>query len=213
MLVALLIGGLLRERVLRGRAEAAAQRAEAVGEYIVSVFDVADPYSTGSTRGDTVTARALLDRGVTRVDGELAGQPEVQAELRSVLGRVYANLGLFDRASDQARQALAQRRALRGAAHPEVAEAMDRLGQVLMRQNRYDEAEPLLREALAQQRRFLGATAKPTATTLDHLATLLQERGSLPRADTLFREALAARRTRVATASDSIDVAAALNNL
>jgi serine/threonine-protein kinase len=211
--VALLGGGLLRERTLRRRAEAAVRKAQAVEDYMVSVFDVADPYSVQTARGEDVSARTLLDRGVTRIERELAGQPELQTDLRVAFGRVYTNLGLFDRAAEQSRTALVQRRALHGQRHPEVAEALDGLGDVLTRQNKFDEAEPLLREALSQRREFFGNAAEPTVTTLDHLATLLQVRGALPQADTLFREVLAARRQLVATEKDSLAVAAALNNL
>ncbi|MDB4884182.1 MAG: protein kinase, partial [Gemmatimonadetes bacterium] len=213
LLVVLLVGGLLRERTLRKRAEGAARTAQAVKDYMVSVFDVADPYAARAAKGEDVSARALLDRGVSRIDRELGSQPELQPELRSAFGRVYANLGLFDQAAGQSRQALAQLRALHGPKHPDVAEALDALGNTLFRQNRFDEAEPLLREALMQQRTFLGANSAPTATTLDHLASLLQEKGALAPADTLFREALVMRRRLATTEQDSIALSNALNNL
>jgi eukaryotic-like serine/threonine-protein kinase len=213
MLVVLLVGGLLRERTLRTRAEDAARSAQAVEEYMVSVFDMADPFAPRAAKGEDVSARALLDQGVSRIDRELASQPELQPELRAAFGRVYANLGLFDRAAQQSRRALTQLRAIHGPKHPDVAEALDALGSTLFRQNNFDEAEPLLREALAQQRTFFGATAAPTATTLDHLASLLQEKGALAPADTLFREALAIRRRLATTAKDSIALSGALSNL
>ncbi len=213
LLLVLLVGGLLRERTLRKRAEVAARTAEAVEDYMVSVFDVADPYAARAAKGEDVSARALLDRGVARIDRDLATQPALQPELRSAFGRVYANLGLFEQAAVQSRQALLQLRAIHGVKHPEVAEALDALGNTLFRQNRFDDAEPLLREALAQQRTFFGATAAPTASTLDHLASLLQEKGELMPADTLFREALAIRRRLATTEKDSIALSSALNNL
>ncbi|MDB4882262.1 MAG: protein kinase [Gemmatimonadetes bacterium] len=212
MLVVLLVGGLLRERTLRTRAEGAARTAQAVEDYMVRVFDVADPFAPRAARGEDVTARALLDQGVARIDRELAAQPELQPELRSAFARVYANLGLFDRAARQSRRALSQLRTLHGPKHPDVAATLDALGSTLYKQNNFDEAEPLLREALVQRRALFGAAA-PTATTLDHLASLLQEKGALAPADTLFREALAIRRRLATTEQDSIALSNALNNL
>ena len=63
---------------------------------LVDVFEVADP---SEARGAQVTAREVLDRGVARVERGFEGQPEVQADLLAVLGRVYRNLGLYERAT------------------------------------------------------------------------------------------------------------------
>jgi eukaryotic-like serine/threonine-protein kinase len=209
--VALLAGGALRERTLRAHAEAEARRAGAVEQYLVSVFDVADPFAPPNVRGGDVTARALLDRGAVRVDSVLADQPDVQAELRRALGHVYANLGLYDKAAPLLQRSLAQRRVRYGPRHPAVAESMDRLGEVLTMQRRFDEAEPLLRGALAQRRALLGNADTATAASLDHLATMLWERSDFAAAEPLFREALALRRG--IHGPDHEAIAYTLNNL
>jgi eukaryotic-like serine/threonine-protein kinase len=211
VLFGLVAGGVIRERTLRARAEVEARKARTVEEYLVSVFDVANPFAPPGTRGDDVTARALLDRGAARVNSSLSAQPEVQAELREVLGNVYVNLGLFDTAEPLLRSALEQRRTLYGVRHPSVAAAMDRLGDLLVRESRFDEAEPLLREALAQRRALLGDTHADTAQSMDHLGTLFQERSDYDAAEPLFREAIAVRR-RI-HGPDHEDVATSLNNL
>ena len=210
-LLILVAGGVVRERTLRSEAEAEARKTKAVEEYLVDVFDVADPLAPPGQRGDDVTARALLDRGAVRVDSALATQPDVQAELRSVLGRVYVNLGLFDTAEPLLRAALRQERALHGSRHAGVAAAMDRLGDLLLRRSRYAEAEPLLREALAQRRALLGGVHADTAQSIDHLATLFQERAEYESAEPLFREAVEVR--RAIHGPNHEEVATSLNNL
>ena len=155
VLMALLAAGVVRERTLRGRAEAEARKAQAVEQYLVSVFGVSNPLASPETRGADVTARALLDRGAARIDSSLANQPDVQAELREVLGSVYAGLGLFDKAEPLLRQALEQRRALYGPRHPDVAEAMDRLGNVAA------QSEPLRQGGAAAPRRARAAAGAP----------------------------------------------------
>ena len=72
----LLMGGGLRERTLRERAEAEAGKARAVGDYLVSVFDVSNPYAFGKQETSDVTARAAGSRRSTHrfVTGRSAGR-------------------------------------------------------------------------------------------------------------------------------------------
>jgi serine/threonine-protein kinase len=189
LLLALVAAG-SRERVMRARAEGALRKATAVERFLVGVFDVADPYATRSAVGGTITAHELLDRSTRRIDSTLASQPDVQAELRTALGRVYANLGLFDRATPLLRQSLAQRDSLRHADDLAAAANLDALGAALTQQDRYDEAEPLLRRALAQRRRLLGNRDTATAASIERLATLLAKRNASDQAVPLYREAL-----------------------
>ena len=90
----------------RERAELEAETAREVESFVLGLFEVADP---GSSRGETVTARELLDRGVERVDAGLARQPAVQSRMLSTLGAVHTGLGLFDEAIELQRRALALR--------------------------------------------------------------------------------------------------------
>jgi serine/threonine-protein kinase len=209
--VALLTTAGIRERTLRARAEGEATRAKAVQDYLVSVFDVADPFAPAALRSGDVSARALLDRGASRVDSVLAGHDANQAEMRQVFGRVYANLGLYDQATAQLTRALEQRRALYGQRHVLVAEAMDELGQTLTTRDKYDEAEQLYREAIAQRRAMLGNQSPELARGLDHLGILLRERNNYVAADSMFSEALAIK--RAALGPRDPEVAMSLNNL
>ena len=216
--VAALAGGLSVALVQRSRARAAQARAEAetrkaiaVKEYLVSVFDLADPYGPPNRSGSDVTARDLLGRVAARIDVALAGQPEVQGELAGVLGRVHMNLGLLDKAGPLLQRSLDQRRAEYGPRHPAVAEAMAQLADLLTSQNRYAEAEPLLREALAQRRALLGNRNAATAESLDRLAAHLRQRNDFAAAEPLLREALAMRRAILGP--DHMEVSHSLNNL
>ena len=217
VLVLALAGAASRERVLRNRAEAEARnarvearKAREVEDFLVRVFDVADPLAPQAPDGGRVTARELLDRGARRIDSTLATQPEVQAQLRTVLGRVYASLGLYDQATPLLRRSLAQRTSLHGAVDASVAESMDLLGAALVRQDKYDEAEPLLRGALAQRRRLVGNVDPTTAQSLDHLATLLEQRNEYDAAEPLYREVVTIRQ---ALGDSGVTLANALNNL
>jgi serine/threonine-protein kinase len=211
LLLLALAGAVARERALRSAAEVQARKAREVEDFLVGVFDVADPNAWRETEGGSVTARELLDRGARRVDSTLTGQVEVQAELRNVLGRVYTNLGLYDRATPLLRASLAQRTALRGDADTSVAETMDMLGVALTESNKHDEAEPLLRRALEQRRRLLGGAHPATGRSVEHLATVLEARGQFAAAETLYRQSVEIQR-RV-SGDSSAEVADALGSL
>lgn len=82
------------ERAARERDVARTERARAeeVSGFLLGLFEAADPMGDGSA--DTLRVRHLVDRGAERVRTELAGQPDLQAQMLVTLARVYANLGL-----------------------------------------------------------------------------------------------------------------------
>ena len=206
-----IVGAGVRERTLRARAEAESRKTRAVEDYLVSVFDVADPFAPTDTQLADITARAILDRGAGRIDSTLAGQTDVQAELREVLGKVYVNLGLFDKAAPLLQHAVEQRQALYGARDTAVARSMSLYAQALVRQDRFDQADTLLNAALAQQQQQLGNNHRATIETTEQLASLNQDRGNFAAAESLFRRALGARRS--ALSGTDVGAATVLNNL
>jgi serine/threonine-protein kinase len=190
-----LIVAMVREHRLRTLAEEETQTARAVEQYMLTVFGAADPYLPHDTSAAENSARELLDRGVARLDTSLAGQPVVRARLRSSLGRVYANLGLYDEAATQVAAALAEQRALTGDRHVVTAAMIDQLGDVRDRQGRVDEADSLLLQALDLRRDLLGNRDSATAKSLEHLSEVRRERNDFASAEALAREALAIQRT------------------
>ena len=65
--------------------------AERTATFVKSLFQVSDP---SESRGDTLTAREILDRGARELDQGLTGEPTVKADLSTTLGEVYGSLGL-----------------------------------------------------------------------------------------------------------------------
>lgn len=63
----------------RDRAGQQAETADRVSELLVSLFRVSDP---GESRGNTITAREILDVGSERISRELKDQPVVRARSR-----------------------------------------------------------------------------------------------------------------------------------
>jgi serine/threonine-protein kinase len=212
--VALLIGWAatvtVKEAAVR-RALAAAQleaaKAEQVTTFLTGLFEASDP---AAARGDSLTARELLDRGLSRVDS-LAPQPLVQAEVLSVIGKVYQNLGEHERARPLLERSLALRIRELDDGHPDVGESYNRLGTVLRLGGDYDAAAEKLRQALAIHRRGDSTQSLAVATDLHDLASVLTEQGKLDEAGPMFEEALAIRRRRLG--GEHVDVSESLSGL
>ena len=189
------VTAMVREYRLRGIAEAETRAALAVERYLLTVFGAADPFLPQDSSAARSSARELLDRGVSRLDTALAAQPEVRARLRTALGRVYANLGLYDQATTQIERALEEQRALTGDRHLATAAIQDELGQLRFHQGRMEEADSLLTIALDVRRTVAGREDTSTAESMERLARVRKDRNELPSADSLARGALAIRRS------------------
>jgi non-specific serine/threonine protein kinase/serine/threonine-protein kinase len=189
------------------RANLEAETAKQVSDFMVGLFEVVDP---GEARGNSITAREILDNGARKIEVELAEQPEVQATLMDTMGVVYKGLGLYDAAVPLLENAVRQRRAVLGKEDLLLARSMNHLGEVLHLKADYPGAEPIFREALELRRTILGEEHPAVAESLDNLALLLSETGKQDEAEPMFREALEMRRRLL---GDHPDVAESLNNL
>ena len=212
--LALLVGmvgtsvGLLRATRAEARARQSSAASQQVTEFMLELFKVSDP---SEARGNSVTAREILDKGSERIKKSLAGQPATQALLMDTMGRVYQSLGLYDRAAPLFEHALSQRRQLLGKNHPDVAASLNNLGALRRDQGDYAAAERLLREALGLRRPALGPNHPDVARTLDTLGTVHHWKGDYAAAEQLFREAL--RIKRQALGNDDLAICGVLNNL
>jgi tetratricopeptide (TPR) repeat protein len=76
----------------RTAAEQQSLTARRTADFMKSLFAVSDP---SEARGNSITAREVLDRGVRQVNSQLKDAPLVRADLTTTLGEVYASLGLY----------------------------------------------------------------------------------------------------------------------
>ncbi|MGH7507297.1 MAG: serine/threonine-protein kinase, partial [Longimicrobiales bacterium] len=112
-------------------------RAEQVKNFVLDLFELSDP---DLSNGAEITARQLLERGQERVDEELAGQPELQAEMLGVLGSIDHKLGLYDDAAGRFQRALALERQVHGPRHRDVAARLHDLGNTEIERSHVAEA-------------------------------------------------------------------------
>jgi eukaryotic-like serine/threonine-protein kinase len=166
------------------------QRAR-VTEFMTNMFQVSDP---SAARGNSITAREILDKASKEIATGLAKDPEVQSQMMYVMGYVYANLGLFPRAEFLLNRAIEVERGVLGTHNPQTLKSRSLLGAVLYREGRDGESEKLLWETLDMQRRVLGAEDKDTLSTARRYAQTLMFEGRYAEAEKLQRETIGIQR-------------------
>ena len=192
----------------RDRARAEATKAERVKDFVMRLFQNADP---GTARGETLSARELLDRGWAGIQAELAGQPVVQAELLTTVGEIYRELGAYDRAAQLLDRAVEVARTAGDGSEPLLAAALRGNGRLQRERGDFAAAETLLTDALARQRRHFGPEHREVADTLGDLGLTLYSRGDYAHATPYFREALDMRKKLFG--EDHLEVAEGLDKL
>ena len=185
--LSLLLGGAVAFGFQAQRIQSERDTAEQLVAFVMELFAVADP---SESRGNSVTAREILDRGAARIETELAAQPVVQARMFDTIGGVYRSLGLYERAQALLERALGVRESIEGRRTLDAAASMARLAETLRERSRPADAEPLAREALEIRRELAGPRDALVAQSLNSLGLVLQARGKGDEALTLFEEAL-----------------------
>ncbi|HLT47546.1 MAG TPA: tetratricopeptide repeat protein [Rubricoccaceae bacterium] len=181
----------------RDRARLEADKATRVTDFLLSLFEANDP---AVARGDTLTAGALMERGLREADA-LRQQPDVQARMLEVIGRTYRRMGRSDLAEAPLERALALRRQLHPQPHPDLARSLFWAAVVSGDLDDFGRAEELFKEALAMQRGLYGETHPELVATLYNLGGVLHFQGRQAETDTLFQEAFQIFR-RIPDASD-----------
>jgi len=171
----------------RDRANRERDRATRITDFMTGMFKVSDP---SQARGNSVTAREILDKASDDTRKGLAKDPEVQSQMMQVMASTYENLGLYARAHELAKRALDSRLSLLGEDDPKTLESMAQLGWILAREGHNPEAESLERRALVGERRTLGPEDPLTLETMDHLAVVAQHQGHYDESEKLEREVI-----------------------
>lgn len=170
---------------LLAQTRAERDRATQTSALLSDLFEIAEP---GPEQGNAITARALLDRGAERAALRLKDQPQSNAEFLGMLGGLYKQLGIYDRAADSLRKAIALHRARLGARSVEVADLTNQLARVYAADGDFRRAEPLFREALDVRRALLPADDERVWDGVNNLALINHDLGRYAQAEALYLE-------------------------
>jgi len=210
LVIGLAVAGvqLVRARRAEAMAKREAQSAREVSAFVAGLFKVSDP---SEARGNTVTAREILDRGADRVRTELASAPEVQARLMLTMGTVYRSLGLYAQSQPLLEEALANNRRLFPQGDRQLLESQLELARLAQQQGRFAVAESLFRASLATSDRRDRPDSAMTLMNLSGLGGMFVTRGRYPEAESLLTRAVQMR--TASKAPDDADFARILRNL
>jgi tetratricopeptide (TPR) repeat protein len=175
-----------RAQIEAERAREETKTAQNVTDFLVQIFEVSNP---SESRGNTVTAREILDEGAARIQD--LEDDDVRAHLEYVLGDVYHSLGLHEPAEEHLRQAVALQE--RRPPDPALATTLNTLSVVLHDRGDYEGSAALLRRAI-DIRRHLGEVDASLATDINYLGVALHALGKVDEAEPLLRESLAMNR-------------------
>ena len=203
-----------QEQQARQQTEAERERAviEAAKSRQVAHFlqDMLQGVGTEKALGrDTAMLQEIMAQTRQRLDNELNGQPEVEAELRRTLADIYLQLGDYPNAETEYRQTLRLEESIPGNDATNVMQSVNALAEIMIRRGESSEVEPMIREELARSQKLFGPVHPAVATSLHDLAEVLWERGDLAGADAMQRQALAQWRQF----HDPKDTSIALNDL
>lgn len=190
-LAGLLVAFALLQGVDLHRVTLERDRADRITQFMVGLFKVASP---SQARGNTVTAREILDRGAKDISTSLTNEPQVQADLMRAMAESYDGLGLYPRARDLMQNAYdVQRRAL-GPHDRKTLESMSLLGSTMLSSGQNAEALKWLQRTLAIQQKVLGPEDPDTLRTRRYLCDALYAESNFQDAERFTRETLALQR-------------------
>jgi serine/threonine protein kinase len=191
---------------IRANREAAVSRR--VIDFLTQMFLVSNP---SEARGNSITAREVLDNASRQIDTSLSANPEVQAEMSQVMGDVYCNLGLYNQAEPLLSRALEIRRRVLGPNARETLASMSSYALLIYREGRVPEAEKLQRQILETEQRALGPKDPRTVASMQQLSLILHEEGHYADAEKLERDVLALQQqTHAAESREAILAQSAL---
>jgi serine/threonine protein kinase len=194
----------------RERRQAIQARDEAtnVVKFLVNLFSVSDP---GEARGNTITAREVLDKGAKEIGRGLEQQPLTKARMMDTIGTVYRKLGLYPQAEPLIKGALDIREKALPPGDLQVAESLLSLASLRQQQGQFKDAKDLFQKGLDIRTKALPADDPLIAEAQLGLGEIHFELTDLPEAEALYKKSLEIREK--ALGPDHPDVARSLLDL
>ncbi len=189
-------------------ARAHALRAQAVTQYLVDVFRVADPKRMPG--GLKLSVREVLDAGAKGLQSQLEQQPQLEASFSVVLGSIYQGLGENDRAIDLLQRSLALR-STAGPGDNSHADTLALLARAQYEKGDYSSAAATSTQARAEHLAQGKIDSPIIANDLALQGEIARREGEFYKGAALLAQALAMSRSTVK--SPHAQIAAQLNQL
>ncbi len=170
-----------------------AETAQRTSDFLVTLFDRADPERN---RGQTVTAREVVDEGAHQLESELADEPLMKARLLATIGQVYTSLAVYDEARKLIEESLTLRQEHLAPGDPAIARSEHLLGSVLAATGDRDSARAAYDRAIAMYAALGPSGRDGLIASNKDLAWLLGQGGELEDAMKAIHRALAVEAER-----------------
>lgn len=192
----------------RDRANREAQVAQGVSGFLVNLFNVSQPEQS---RGKTITARELLDKGAANIQKNVKMDPEVKASLLDTMGDAYSSLGFFSQAKPLLDDSFKTRTSLFGSESLPVAQTLRDMGLLSLANGDDKAAEDYYIHSLDIYEKREGQVNNDVAILLNDVGTSLDHVGRLDEAQDYFQRSLDMRIKM--EGPDSVDLIPMRSNL
>ena len=189
--LALLVGVAVAQGIELRTIRQQRDRADRIAQFMTGIFKISNP---SEARGNTVTAREILEKASQQISTGLNNDPDLQAQLTHTMAQTYAGLGLYSRAQALTERALAIQRSRLGERNRATLETESDLAQLIRSQGHYADAEKLLRATFETQTRVLGPNDRDTLASMDRLGYIYANEARHAEAESLFRQTLDSER-------------------
>jgi eukaryotic-like serine/threonine-protein kinase len=200
--------GLIRATRAERKAVEEVENTRQLSDFLLGLFRVSDP---SEARGNSITAREILDKGAQKIERELGDKPVIKAEMMRTIGGVYHSLGLYKQAQPLLEKSLAIARTAGDSNLLGQSNSLLQLAMLHHEQGRYAEALSLAQESLHIREKALGPEHLEVARALLSLGIIYRTTGKYAEAKRLMERSLAIREK--ALGREHIDVMETLRQL
>ncbi|RPI74353.1 MAG: serine/threonine protein kinase [Ignavibacteriales bacterium] len=163
-----------------------AEKANRIKAFLLDMISAPDPMKDGGE----IKVIDVIQKAAGNLSNDLSNQPEIEAEVRTILGTTYQNLGIYDSAITQMNKSLELTKNIFGEKSKETAMGLKNLGLVYHYKGDYEKTEEIYKNALE----ILNAVEKnpsfETALLFDIYGSLKMDEGDYKKAEELSLKAL-----------------------
>ncbi|WP_085296750.1 serine/threonine-protein kinase [Cognaticolwellia mytili] len=169
------------------KAQHESKKSQQVISFLTNIFKISDP---DHAKGNTVTAREILDKGRDNISENLKNQPAIHTDLLLTIANVYENLGLYHDAKKVYNQGLQLAKDNFPNDLALQLNFINRLAFTNISLSQFSEAEKQLQLALTYD---LPQEHPVFASIFNHLGLLRNKQGNTAESITLFKKSLKIR--------------------
>ncbi len=170
----------------RDNAKLEARKANEIKSFLLNMISSPDPGEDGKD----VKMIDVIHKAAGSLSTELQGQKQIEAEIRTLIGNTYLNLGIYDSAAVELNKALKINNKIFGERSLEAAKSIKDLGQVYHYEGDFETAEKLYLQSLDLYKSMGDKPSLELAKILDLYATLLSDKGEYEKSEGITFDAL-----------------------